>query len=103
MWDEDFTKKKFELGRVIERDSVQEIERDLRRVQLNEKNAAQYLVRGKVINTTNVDYFLNCENMASPDLGEQQVQADEEDEDDPLWNDVDVEVLKAEVKPAQPA
>jgi hypothetical protein len=35
MWDEDFTQKKFELGRIIERDTVEEIERDLKRVQLN--------------------------------------------------------------------
>lgn len=70
MWDEDFTKKKFELGRIIERDTVEEIERDLKRVQLNEMNASQSLGKGRVVKTTDVDYFMNCENMVSPEMDE---------------------------------
>lgn len=117
MWDEDFKQKKFELGRIIERDMPQ-MQRDLERMRLEggadfeemteerrqkEKNRKDNQDRGRVIKTTNIDFFLNCDTMDLTELDEKidtlPVAAalhhdDEEDEDDPEWNDIDVEEIK---------
>lgn len=51
--------------------------------------------RGRVIRTTNVDFFLNCESMDLKEIEEKNL-ASPEDEDDPEWGDIDIEELKQE-------
>lgn len=59
MWDEDFSQKKFELGRIIERSGDSE---DQRREQ-EARERKENMDRGRVIRTTSIDYFLNSDNM----------------------------------------
>ncbi|CDW82790.1 perq amino acid with gyf domain 1 [Stylonychia lemnae] len=102
MWDDDFSKKKFQLGRIIERD-MPLIQKELEKLRLGEtaqsikerQNRQDNQDRGRVVRTTNVDYFLNCENMDLGDPGQQQDTPIEEEED-PLWDDIDVEEIKVE-------
>ena len=88
IWDENFQKNKFQFGRVITRDIAHEM--NALNIDNNKPNLAP-----KVVRTTNVDTFLNCEQM---DFDQLQEGAEKEDEDeaDPLWDDVDVEEIKQE-------
>lgn len=52
--------------------------------------------RGRIVKTTNIDFFLNCDNMPEEEIEEKKSPAADEEEEDPLWNDVDVEQLKIE-------
>lgn len=105
MWDDDFTSKKFELGRIIEREGANELVRGMTKLELeNERMKANY-ERGRVIKTKNIDFFLNCDLMGKDQIDEEMklnAQQEEEDEDEPEWNDVDIEMLKTEVlKPVE--
>lgn len=59
MWDDDFTSKKFEF-RQIERDQVNgNLVGKFRSLKLDEKNKQkQNLDRGRIVKTTNIDFFL---------------------------------------------
>lgn len=72
MWDEDFKQKKFELGRIIERDfsnlTIQEIERLKLESMTDEErekelNRLKNQDRGRVVKTMSIDFFLNCDTM----------------------------------------
>lgn len=63
MWDDDFTSKKFELGRVIHRGTAEEIAKKLKDIELNEKKNKENYDRGRIIKTTDIDFFLNCDKM----------------------------------------
>lgn len=63
MWDDDFTSKKFELGRVIERETADEIAKKLKDLELIEKKNKENYDRGRIIKTTDIDFFLNCDKM----------------------------------------
>ena len=43
MWDDDFTRGKFQLGRVIERNEVEQMSQDLSKLALNEKKNRENL------------------------------------------------------------
>lgn len=101
MWDDDdITKKKFELGRIIERD-FPDIQKDLQKLTLNEDstsrleqdrikaNRLENQQRGRVIKTTNIDFFLNCENMDLNEIDKKMTDLIE-DEQDPEWDDVEL-------------
>jgi hypothetical protein len=37
MWDDDFKSKKFELGRIIKRDDANELNKDFKKLNFNDK------------------------------------------------------------------
>jgi hypothetical protein len=49
--------------------------------------------RGRVVRTTNVDFFLNCETMDLSEI-EKKSNTSPEEEEDPEWGDVYIEELK---------
>lgn len=103
MWDDDFTSKKFELGRIIERDATHELIKGIGKLDLQQQQKENQ-DRGRVIKTKNIDFFLNCDLMGKEQIEEELKQnkldeEEEDDEDEPEWNDVDVEMLKIEAKP----
>lgn len=66
MWDDDFSKKKNFLGRIIERDKVDEISKGISNIKINKQNKKtkeeqdkHNYDRGRIIRTTNIDMFLN--------------------------------------------
>ncbi len=59
MWDDDFSKKKFQLGRVIERDQSEMLNKGISKLSLNDQSESLY--KGRVIRTTNIDTFLCCD------------------------------------------
>jgi hypothetical protein len=71
MWDDDFSsKKKFELGRVIERDLTQ-AQHSLNDLNINDKGGKKGKEnhdRGRVVKTTDIDFFLNCDNMSAEEI-----------------------------------
>lgn len=103
MWDDDFagTKdaRKFQLGRVIERDD--DIEGLTR--QLKDQLNIQEKPSGRVVRTRDIDIFLRCDEMTTEELLQVEMEenpikglpAEEEDEEDPLWDEVVVEDAKA--------
>ena len=89
---------------MIERD-LPKVEKGLNKLDINDSKEAQRAKkqrdkenyeRGRIVKTTNIDFFLNCENMAAEEVIEEKKSAADEEEEDPLWNDVDVEQLKTE-------
>lgn len=96
MWDDDFTTKKFQLGRVIQRDPVSDLAREFKKIDVDEPK--QNYDRGRIVRTTNIDFFLNCDTMNDVQIAQHQAM-EEEEEEEPEWNDVDVEKLKVEIKP----
>lgn len=61
IWDDDFTKKKFQFGQVIERDQADVISQGLLKLNLQHQKQLKEHDRGKIIRTTNIDTFLNCD------------------------------------------
>lgn len=57
--------------------------------------------RGRVVKTTSVDFFLNCDTMDLDDIQTndlvkpQLTEEIEDDDEDPEWNDVDIDEIKA--------
>ncbi|TNV85373.1 hypothetical protein FGO68_gene4642 [Halteria grandinella] len=126
MWDDEFSKskgmKKFELGRVIERDTPQmingqktgdiqgnssadigELGAQLHSMSIAQKKAA--VNTNRIVKTTNIDVFLNCDDMTAEELSaiEREELSDakhlrsvgqEEEEEDPEWADVNLEEVK---------
>ena len=99
MWDDDFSKKKFELGRVIERGS-QQISKDLSKLDINATKKENY-ERGRIVNTTNIDFFLNCDNMNDAEIAAEKLKEEEEDDSDPLWADIEESKLTKMDTPQQ--
>jgi hypothetical protein len=61
-----------------------------------------------VIKTKNIDFFLNCDLMAKDQIDEElklngNHSDSDDDEADPEWGDVDVEMLKSDPKPTLPS
>jgi hypothetical protein len=43
---------------------------------------------GLVIRTTNIDFFLNCDQMPIDELFKQSTKDEKEEEEEPAWEDV---------------
>lgn len=63
IWDDDFTKKKFQFGHVIERDQTDVIASGVLKLNIHSSaKTKENYDRGKIIRTTNIDTFLNCDD-----------------------------------------
>ena len=58
----------------------------------------QNLQRGRLVKTTNIDFFLNCDYMNDEEIElkqkEEKVAEEQSDEEEPEWGEIDVEELK---------
>ena len=41
------------------------------------------------MNTTNIDFFLNCDHMNDAEIAAEKLKEEEEDDSDPLWADIE--------------
>ena len=62
-------------------------------MSMSEKQAKENYDRGRIIRTTNIDTFMNCDTEV-PEAKNSASNDPMEDEEDPLWDDVDVSTLK---------
>lgn len=68
-----------------------------------EANRLKNQDRGRVVKTTSIDFFLNCDTMDLDEvetnefLKKEPEPEEDDDEEDPEWNDIDIDEIKGPV------
>lgn len=102
IWDEDFSHKKFVLGRIIHRESdlptqLAALSLDFE-IQPESKNSD----KGMVVRTTNIDFFLNCDSLSVDQLyPHSQPQTETLEEEEPQWDEVPPVKMQSGLTPFQ--